>query len=756
MKFYYQIYILFVSAVSWAQSNQLWKGYFSYQETKAVAKDDQHIYIATDNSVFSYNEYSKEVDLFNTVNGFKINGINALAYAPDYKKLVVGSTNGKVAVIDLGADKVYHLNDIFNKTNIPDNQKKINRITVHAGYAYLATDYGITTVRLNDNHFGDTYFIGIEGEMAPIKSVAVLNNQIYAALTGQGIKKASLNGNLIDYNAWQAIDFSNWLDLIVYNNTVVGVKDDLSLNTISAANQVDKVGDVWGGFIKLNVSGDILVEVTQEAARLRAATFDVYSEFVFSLAEKGGVNDATTASGNYYVASKTNGALKVALSDKETIGRVSPAGPLSNNVFALTLNQKDLWVTFGGYDSKMDPYSPNGLTSYGISQFKNLQTWQDVSFNELQQMQATTNISFNPQVPNTAYITSFHDGLGVLNTGSKELTVYNDANTGVLKAIAPDDVRVNGVAFDRNGTGWMTNTIAGSPAILVSMNKNSQWAAYSVNAYPQRADDGFLAPVIDKNLTKWIGTRLSGVVAFNETRNNKSLPVGNLPSSSVKAVALDYNNQLWIGTARGLRIVSNVDQFLNGSELNSSRITIEYEGKPQELFFQQDIIALTVDGSNNKWVSVAESGVFLISANGQETIYKFTKENSPLPSNDVLGITIDGSTGEVFFATREGIVSFKNYATTPSANLDAIKVYPNPVKPGYTGEVKISGLTSAANVKITDVAGNLVYETKSLGGTVTWSTANFAGAKVPSGVYMIFVSAEDGSLDGVKKVMIIR
>src|SRR5690606_13246684 len=111
---------------------------------------------------------------------------------------------------------------------------------------------------------------------------------------------------------------------------------------------------------------------------------------------------------------------------------------------------------------------------------------------------------------------------------------------------------------------------------------------------------------------------------------------------------------------------------------------------------------------------------------------------------------------EVFFGTRKGIVSFKNYATTPSENLNDIKVYPNPVKPEYAGDVKISGVTSGATVKITDVAGNLVYETKSLGGTVTWSTQSFSGAKVSSGVYMIFITSEDGTLDAVKKVMIIR
>ena len=88
MKFYYQLFFFLVSFVSVAQTNQLWKGYYSYQETKAIEKDDQNIYVATDNSVFAYNEYSKETEIFNTVSGLKINGITTLGYAKDYKKLV--------------------------------------------------------------------------------------------------------------------------------------------------------------------------------------------------------------------------------------------------------------------------------------------------------------------------------------------------------------------------------------------------------------------------------------------------------------------------------------------------------------------------------------------------------------------------------------------------------------------------------------------------------------------------------------------
>jgi hypothetical protein len=267
---------------------------------------------------------------------------------------------------------------------------------------------------------------------------------------------------------------------------------------------------------------------------------------------------------------------------------------------------------------------------------------------------------------------------------------------------------------------------------------------------------------IDKNDTKWIPSfRGNGLLAFNEKYNNKFLRLktgtdGNLPSISVRCVAVDNKNQLWIGTTRGLRIIPSVDTFVNETDIQTKSIIILENDLAQELFYDQFIIDIAVDGANRKWVSIAESGVYLVSSNGQETIYHFTKDNSPLPSNNINDIEIDGVTGEVFFATDKGLVSFKGTSTNASDDLNSVYVYPNPVRPEYTGTVKIANLTNKATVKITDIEGNLVFETTSEGGTIEWDTTAFGKYKVASGVYMILVSAQDGVETTIRKVMIIR
>ena len=268
--------------------------------------------------------------------------------------------------------------------------------------------------------------------------------------------------------------------------------------------------------------------------------------------------------------------------------------------------------------------------------------------------------------------------------------------------------------------------------------------------------------VIDKNSTKWICTTKDGLIAFNEASTQQFKKItfgpdtGNLPTFDVRSVAIDNRNQVWIGTTRGLRVLSSVDRFNVEGQMTANMIVIEENGVGAELLVDQFLTDICVDGANNKWIATADSGVYQLSPDGQETLHQFTIDNSPLPSNAVNDIEIDGTTGEVFIATAKGMVSFKGTATAPKDNLSNVYVYPNPVRPEFAGTVKISGLTDKAHVKIADITGSLVYETVTDGGTIEWDTSAFGKYKVASGVYMIFVSTENGDETTVKKVMIVR
>jgi len=460
------------------------------------------------------------------------------------------------------------------------------------------------------------------------------------------------------------------------------------------------------------------------------------------------------------MGTREKGVFSFPLNNHSFVQNITPDGPLRSNIFSLEKTPNYLWAVFGGYNYY---YAPDN-SQYGISKLTP-EGWLDIPFSDLLGALSLSDITENPSNENEVFIASHQTGL--LKIENDEPThLYTQLNTGqngLQSLVDPGNpgyksVRVNGPAFDGAGNLWMTNAWLEKP--LKVLRAGGQWVSYSFNDVTQAPEkDSYGKLVIDKNGTKWIPSINNGVIAFNEALGNKFIVIddvsGNLPTPYVKCVAIDNRNQLWIGTVRGLRVLSSVDRFTTENQLTTNSIIIVEDDIAQELMYEQVVTDIVVDGSNNKWIGTT-AGAFLVSPNGQETLAHFTKQNSPLPSNTINDIEIDPSTGEVFFATDKGMVSYKGTSTAAEDNLSNVYVFPNPVRPGFEGDVNISGLMDNVNVKITDIEGNLVYETTSEGGTVLWDTRAFGKYKVASGVYMIFLASDDGAETKVKKVMIIR
>ena len=168
------------------------------------------------------------------------------------------------------------------------------------------------------------------------------------------------------------------------------------------------------------------------------------------------------------------------------------------------------------------------------------------------------------------------------------------------------------------------------------------------------------------------------------------------------------------------------------------------------LFQRESVNAIAVDGANNKWIGT-NNGVWLISDDAEKIIHRFTKDNSPMPSNDVRSIVIQPNSGEVFIATNEGLVSYRSEAIEPKEDNSTMTIFPNPVPSSYEGMIAIKNLVENADVRITDVAGQLVYRMKAQGGQAVWNGKNYLGVRPRTGVYYVFVSNADGSATNVGK-----
>jgi hypothetical protein len=467
---------------------------------------------------------------------------------------------------------------------------------------------------------------------------------------------------------------------------------------------------------------------------------------------------ATVIDEKVFIGTKENGIYSSNVNDGLNFENTMPNGPYKNLIFNVKKSTNNLWAVYGGYDREYNPFLFfGGISSYPISKFTSKNGWETIPYSSLLGTKSITRIAVSPINENLVYATSFFSGLLKINNNIPEI-LYNASNSPLVNLST--FLVVNGPTFDKDNNLWFTNNRAEIPLVTLKPNGNFQKYTFQ-NKTSNPPGDSYASIQIDKNNTKWIPSYRNGVIGFNEAQN-KVVVVTDVSTSQhpdlkdIRTIAIDNNNKLWIGTARGLRVLNSIDEFLNNNELESDAIIILEDGLAQELLFEQFILDIVVDGANNKWIATNTSGVFKLSPDGQKQLFHFTTTNSPLPSNNVLDIEIDSLTGEVFFATDKGMVSYKGTATGASENLENVYIYPNPVRPEFGGTVKISGLLDKATVKITDIGGNLVYETTSEGGTIEWDTTAFGKYKVASGVYMVFISAEDGVETKVKKVMIIR
>ncbi|WP_073308386.1 type IX secretion system anionic LPS delivery protein PorZ [Flavobacterium terrae] len=753
------VFSFFFSNLMISQQNNVWKGYFSYNSIKDISQSTTSFYGAAENSYFKRNVATNEISTITTVEGLSGQTISQIYHSEAFKKTIIGHVDGLLIVVNEKDGSMLNVVDIVNKPSVPPNMKKINHINEFNGKIYISTDFGICVFDLATSEFGDTYFIGPNGSNIQIFQTTVFNNTIYAVANGYGLLSASVNNpNLVDYNQWAMTASGNWLNVTATNT-------DIAL--INVSNQLYKL--VGNSPVFLTAFNQMSLDARFAENNFVVTTQNYVYVFNNQLNEIFRVDNsvdtatrftcATVLNDKVYIGTQEKGVLTTTQSNSTSFLNITPNCPDRNRIFAVKSFSNGIWTVYGDHTIY---YNPFPLDALNVSRFEDKVGWSSIPYSDLFSAKSIVRIETHPDDEKKVFFSSYHSGLLSFQNNVPSL-IYN-ANNSSLQTILPqlptENIRVNGLAFDKNNNLWMTNSLV--PNGLHVLRSNGQWQGYNLPVLQNPSVVSYGRMAIDKNGTKWICSNSGGIIGFNENYNNRCLrltegsDVGNLPTSDVRAVAVDNKNKLWIGTAYGLRVMSSVDSFLNQDQLTSNSIIILEDGLAQELLYNQFITDIVVDGANNKWIGTAGAGVFYISDDGQKTFNIFTKENSPLPNNTINDIEINKVTGEVFIATEGGMVSYRGNATSGTENLENVVVFPNPVRPEYSGNVSIAGLIDKSNVKITDIEGNLVFEAVSQGGTVIWDTKNFGGKKVASGVYMVMVSAEDGAQTKVKKVMIVR
>lgn len=777
-----------VSVCNAQDFSALWQGYFSYNTIKDVVAGPNKIYAASENAVFTYNLSSKALETITTIEGLSGQTITTIAYSERYDTLLIGYANGLIEIVSGAEHHILSVVDILDKQTIPPNLKSINHFNIAEDKVYIATDFGISVYDLERLEFGDSYFIGANGSHVKVQQTTIANGTLYAACRdNNAIKSAALtNPNLIDFQQWQTLGTGSFVSVQQVGTHLYAVKTDQGIYEITNNAFISRFNYASLPIDATSVK-DQLVVTTKDRVYIYDSNLNLITSAAITSEHDTQFTSAVVLESTIFAGTQDLGVLTSNFSNTQTFEVIKPEGPLLNDPFKIEAAHGNLWVTYGDYT---ESYNPFPLRSYGISHLTD-ETWNNTPFDKLLDAQNLNYIAVHPFNPSQVFISACQQGILELHDNTA-LKLLDHTNSGLESMRVPSSpatvsVRQTGSMFDRNGLLW-TLTCRVDKALKSFNPSTGEWRGYSFkDIIPDAFNDelGFGDIALDRNGTKWIGAFNKGLIGYNENGakiKNLNTEAQNMPSSVVNAVAVDHNNQLWIGTIKGLRVLYNTAGFFEDSNTTVKEIVVLDDGIPQELLSNQYITDIKVDGSNNKWIGTLDAGIFCFSPDGQQTIYHFTTANSPLPSNFVKDIAIDAHNGKVFIATANGLMSFTSGGSSPKEQLSKAYVYPNPVRPEYhalgannlndiTKGVKIKGITENVNIKITDIEGNLVAEAQSRvnlrasrsgynfaidGGTAIWNGKNLANHIVSSGVYLIMISDLDTFETKVLKLLIIR
>jgi len=740
-----------------------WQDHLSYSTSYYLTGGAGKIYSSAGASILMLDFPTKEVSSLSKINGLNETLIGEIGWCEEEQTLIIVYRNAGVDLIKKGV--ITNIPDIKNKY-IP-GLKEIYGITVSGDRAFLSGSFGIVVLNVGGRYVADTWRPGPDGDNNEVYESAIIDDRIYAA-TERGVYYAPLNRTGLSY-------FGNWDKLEELPSP------DSKYNRITAAGSVmfiSKPGvlPASDSLFRVNAGHAATLIYTSPGGTIRSldasgnSVFAAMPSSILMFSIEGAVTREITGYGwasanpaktlfyqdNLWIADASAGL--VSTSDYSKFNSYTIPGPYTNNVADINFAGTSCYVTGGTVDNAWgNVYRPfQVFTNTGNS-------WNSKILYGSSDRDAMRVVA-DPAESDHYFVSSWGNGIYEFKAGDI-LNNFNQYNSP-LASINPGEnyTRICGLAYDRSGNLWMTQS--GVPGNLKALKKDGTWISSTINLNVPVIGD----MLIDGNGYIWaLLPRGYGLVVYDPagTPENVSddryvrLQVEDSEGhvmNNVFSITEDLDGNIWVGTDMGPAVYYNPGKVFS-SDLKASRIKIprnDGTGLADYLLGTETVTTIAVDGANRKWFGTMSSGAYLMSEDSKKELLHFNSTNSPLLSDDMVKISVNGLTGDVWFGTSEGIVSFRGDATTGKDDYSGMYVFPNPVREDYEGLVTVTGLVEGSTVKITDISGNLVYETSSLGGQVTWDLRNYRAARVATGVYLVFCSNEDGSLAEVTKLLVIR
>jgi len=757
------LYLLLESISGFTQNMAIgeWRIAVPYSNVRSLTDGKDFVYAAANVFYFGYHKTENYPATYDKVNGLSDVDVSIVAYHSGLDVLLVAYENTNIDLVY--ENKIVNISDI--KRSSITGKKTINSVYFSNNLAYISCGFGIIVLDLDKQEIQATYYIGNNGTQTEVFATTIHNNELFAA-TAIGLQKVDLNvSNPANYLFWENTLPFPASDVETFNNQVYAVSRD-TLFIENGSNWNTLYSDTSFNIINIRTSGNrlLICETDTSVNDSRISAFDGinFGTIIPSGSGYGIITDALFVNDTVmYVADLFTGLYRVMNGARESL---VPNGPGSENIARIAIRDDRLLYSNG---STADMFVAPVLSQANSGWWYNLTQYNTPG---LEPFPSIIPVVFNPS-GNKVYLGSYNHGIVELDIASGAVTdtftVYNSSMETTVGD--PSRCKVPGIAFDEQGNMWATNF--GANKFLAVRKTDGTWQSFKpVNV----ASAGSVTDIIvDDYGQKWMlstGSGSDGIVVFSEGQDfaiatddvgkvlRKGAGLGNLPSNNVLAIANDLEGEIWVGTDAGIAVFYCAGSVLGESGCDAQEILVTAEdGFVGALLGSERVQTIAVDGANRKWVGTT-NGVWLFSPDGTKQIHYFSTENSPLISNNITTIAIDPKDGLVYIGTDKGLMIYRSDATEgePEPEEDKVLAFPNPVRENYQGPIAIKGLARDADVKITDVAGNLVFKTTALGGQAIWDGKDGTGSNIKGGVYLVFSADSEGNSKLVTKVLVMR
>ena len=453
----------------------------------------------------------------------------------------------------------------------------------------------------------------------------------------------------------------------------------------------------------------------------------------------------------------------------DIVKTLKPGGPHTNHFGFMLFDYNRLYTCNGDYNYS-SPIQILNNNEWTIYQYEDISEQTGVSF------QGSFCLDIDPSNIDHVFAGSRNGLYEYLN--GKFVKYYDKSNSPIepFDGVNKDYQLVTGTKYDQQGNLWVLNSSAPTTALMKYANGTFTKLSHSELMKLNRGDiknrsNGELSKIIiDSKGRMWFvnnnwalpaiyqyNTDNDAIIAYESIVNQDGTRLN--IQEGIRCVAEDLEHNIWVGTSVGPVMLENSEIESGGNTFTQIKVPRnDGTNYADYLLANIDISSIAIDGANRKWIGTFTNGVYLISADNMTQVQHFTTDNSSLLSNMVTSIAINHASGEVFFGTDKGLCSYISDATETNTEMttDNVWAYPNPVEPGYTGNITVTGLSLNADVKILSANGAIVNEGHSNGGTYVWDGCDQKGRRVASGIYMVVTATSKGEKGTVCKIAIIN